>query len=275
MKKAKFLIPQLKARPQLLVLFLCLLLVVLAFTSQFTSQKSSNSDFFSEYPVITPKPFKSALPLQTSGVPQLMPWRGIIQPVISAGTAQVFLKVPTDQPVIFVGIDDGITKDPATKHWLVKSRLPFTMFLDNDAVKNNYAYFQELQAAGLGIENHTMTHPKLTRLNFNQQANEICAAADTYEKIFGRRPTLFRPPYGSWDENTRRAAWDCGMKAIIMWHAVVGNGAIQYQDTNNHFEPGDIVLMHFHPDLLEDMKAFAAQAEKDHLQVARLEDWIR
>lgn len=202
-------------------------------------------------------------------------WHGSTQPVASSpALAPILTKIPTTEPVVFLGIDDGWFKLPEVKDWLTEHRLPFTLFLVNDGIKDNYDYFRQLQSAGMTIQNHTLTHPDLNKLTLEQQQAEICGAADTYSAIFGRRPTLLRPPYGEVSELTRQAAASCGMKAIIMWHAKANGGSMQFQDDNQNLQPGDIVLMHFRPEFLKDMKAFIDQVSKDHLQIGRLEDWL-
>jgi len=173
-----------------------------------------------------------------------------------------------------LGIDDGWTKSPEAQSWLLQHKLPFTLFLENDAVKDNYDYFKPLQQAGMTIEDHTLTHPNLAKLSFDQQKAEICGAADTYQNVFGRRPTLLRPPEGGFNAATQQAAATCGLKAVIMWHAKANGGSMQFQDGNTHLSPGDIVLMHFRPEFLQDMDAFMKQVQQDHLQIARLEDYL-
>jgi peptidoglycan/xylan/chitin deacetylase (PgdA/CDA1 family) len=203
-------------------------------------------------------------------------WQGAPQQ-LTTNPAQipVLTRIPTDKPVVFLGIDDGLVKSPDAKDWLLSHKLPFTLFLEDDLVKGDYDYFRDLQAAGMTIEDHTISHPDLTTLTLDQQKAEICGAADAMQAAFGSRPALFRPPYGSVDETTRQAAAECGMKAIINWHAKANGGSIQFQDGNTHFLPGDIVLMHFRPEFLQDMKAFTDQVAADGLQVGRLEDWIQ
>jgi peptidoglycan/xylan/chitin deacetylase (PgdA/CDA1 family) len=207
---------------------------------------------------------------------QVNAWQGNAEPLPFV-TAQipVLTHIPTDKPVIFLGIDDGLVKSPEAKDWLINHKLPFTLFLEDDLVRGDYDYFRDLQAAGMTIEDHTISHPDLTTLTLDQQKVEICGAADAMHAAFGNRPALFRPPYGSVDETTRQAAAECGMKAIINWHAKANGGSIQFQDGNTHFLPGDIVLMHFRPEFLQDMKAFTDQVAADGLQVGRLEDWIQ
>jgi peptidoglycan-N-acetylglucosamine deacetylase len=222
------------------------------------------------------QPLPPPIILQPPPPPPITAWQGDAQPV-SSDPAQipVLSKVPTDKPVVFLGIDDGLVKSPEAQSWLISHKLPFTLFLVDDLVKNDYDYFRSFQNAGMTIEDHTITHADLATLNLDQQKAEICGGADKFQTAFGNRPTLFRPPYGSYNEITKQAAADCGMKALIIWHAKANGGSIQFQDGNTHFLPGDIVLMHFRPEFMQDMKAFTDQVQNDHMQVGRLEDWIQ
>lgn len=224
------------------------------------------------------KPAKKTSPSTTKlpKQPALSVWRGQVKPIQrKPGPARVISKVPTKQPVVFLTIDDGVTQTPETLSWLTMHHLPISLFLYNNAVKDDYPYFRRLQTFGLLIENHTLSHPQMTELSLDQQKAEICGAADTYAKVFARRPTLFRPPYALYNDDTRVAAAACGMHAIVMWDVVIDSGAMQYQSPNTHLAPGDIVLMHFKPNFMADIRTFSAQVEKDHLQVARLEDWLK
>jgi peptidoglycan/xylan/chitin deacetylase (PgdA/CDA1 family) len=197
------------------------------------------------------------------------------QPATSISTpAPVYYKLSTDQPLVFLGIDDGWTKSPEAQDWLVQRKLPFTLFLTDAAIKDNYGYFKALQQAGMTIEDHTLTHPDLAKLTLDQQKTEICGAADIYQNVYGLRPTLLRPPDGGYNSDTQQAAAACGMKAVIMWHAKANGGSLQFQDGNQHLLPGDIVLMHFRPEFLQDMAAFMKQVQQDNLQIGRLEDYL-
>ncbi|HSX17858.1 MAG TPA: polysaccharide deacetylase family protein [Candidatus Saccharimonadales bacterium] len=220
---------------------------------------------------------RSAPQAQTITSPAIAAWQGPIQPVNiqTSDMAPVILRVPTTEPVVFVGIDDGWVQAKPTQAWLIKHHLPFSLFLTNNGIKNDYGYFKKLQSAGMTIEDHSLTHPNLTKLNLDQQKAEICATADIYQTVFGRRPTLFRPPYGAYNDNTRRAAASCGIKAIVMWHVNVGTGGdVQFQSNSTHLQPGDIVLMHFNPEFLQDMQSLAEAVTQNHLQIGRLEDWL-
>ncbi len=224
--------------------------------------------------LVTP-PIPLLAPDPKPSVSQLQPGPSVPARTAAPALIPVLYQIKTSQPLIFLGIDDGVTQSSATLAWLTNQKLPFTLFLTDEEISNNYGYFAQLQGAGMSIQNHTLSHPDLNKLTLEQQTTEICGAADKYQVVYGQRPTLFRPPYGSFNDLTRQAATDCGMRAIVMWHAKVNNGSVQFQDGKTHLEPGDIVLMHFRPEFPKDIEAFTKQAKQDGLQIGRLEDWIQ
>ena len=219
---------------------------------------------------------KKPATVSTRPVAPLEAWHGPLQPLrIAAGPPPVITTVPTTEPVVFVTIDDGWVQTLENHDWLVSHHLPFSLFLSEAGVRNNHQYFQDLQSAGMTIQDHTVNHPSLAKLNLLAQQAEICGAADSYQNVFHHRPTLFRPPYGIFNALTQQASAACGMKAIVMWRATMQNGALQYQDNNTGLKAGDIVLMHFQPDLVANMQALAVELDKEHFQVAHLEDWLK
>ncbi len=222
-----------------------------------------------------PKPLPPAPPPKPPK-PTLEEWEGAVQPVaIAPASVPIIINIPTTEPVVFLTIDDGWIKPPDAHEWLMSHKLPFSLFLTDNGIKNDYNYFDSLQRSGMTIENHTASHINLTHLTLPQQQAEICGPADRYQATFGKRPALFRPPYGVYNELTRQAAAACGMKAIVLWRAVIDRGAMQFQQPDPHLVPGDIVLMHFSPDMMANLQVFINQAEQDHLKVARLEDWLQ
>ncbi len=188
--------------------------------------------------------------------------------------APVYSRIPTNQPVVFLTIDDGEHKNVEGLRFLQYHGMVASLFLNNSAINDNYDYFRQLQRMGSVIENHTLNHAILPKLSYEEQKREICANADIFAKTYGRRPTLFRPPGGFYDISTRQAAHDCGMKALVMWHAKVNNKAVQYQE-GDRLLPGDIVLMHFRAEMLQDLQAFDRALKDANLQVALLEDWLK
>ena len=189
------------------------------------------------------------------------------------GHPPVIDHVPTRRPVVFLTMDDGWEKDPAFPALLRKLRVPVTLFLTDRAIAGRYAYFRALRDAGADIEDHTLTHRTLTTLGASAQHEEICTAAARYAKEFGHRPTLFRPPGGTYDATTRAEARACGIRAIVQWRdSVQLNGRIKYQAAR--LRPGDIILMHFRPGLAADFPRVLARIHAQGMQLGRLADYV-
>ncbi len=196
------------------------------------------------------------------------------QVAIPAGPlAPVYHRVPTTDKVVFITIDDGWTKDPAFVDLVRKRKIPLTLFLTQTAARSNYDYFKQLQSLGAVIEDHTLSHPNLTKVDTAEKKHQICSTADTYADVFGRRPVLLRPPYGATDKQVQQAAAACGMKAVINWSETVNDAKVQYANGST-FAPGDIVLMHFVPDIVANMNALLATIHDQGYAVGHLEHYI-
>jgi peptidoglycan/xylan/chitin deacetylase (PgdA/CDA1 family) len=197
----------------------------------------------------------------------------VVTPITTNGMVPVFYSIKTNKPVVFLTIDDGIVKDPAARAFLIKHHMVASLFLNDSKIADNYEYFKKLQSDGNVIENHSVNHLNLTSLSYANQKKEICNNADKFATVFGKRPTLFRPPYGAFNDITRRAAADCGMTALIHWHAKANNGGVQFQQGNTLL-PGDIVLMHFRTEVIADLTAFDEATKNAKLTTVLLENWI-
>ncbi|WP_308012264.1 polysaccharide deacetylase family protein [Actinacidiphila acidipaludis] len=183
------------------------------------------------------------------GVPLLAPPPPppAVKPVrTGGGVIPVVSRVPTTRKIVFVTFDDGAEKDPRFVAMMRDLKVPFTMFLTDSIIKNDYGFFKPLQALGNPIEDHTLTHPDLRTRTFAQQHTEICGQQARLTHEYGTRPGLFRPPYGAYDSATRAAVKACGgLRAIILWRESMQIKNVAFQDPAKHFHPGDIILAHF------------------------------
>ena len=188
--------------------------------------------------------------------------------------APVLTQIQTDQPVIFLGVDDGDIKSPEALAFFESRKWPVSLFINQIHYGKNPGYFKSIVATGATIENHTNTHPNLLKLGFEQQKKEICESQKTHQDTFGATPKLFRPPFGNYNKDTQRAVKECGMIALINWKARVDEGKVWYQN-GDKLNRGEIVLMHFRPQIMGDLEAFEREITKQGLQLGRLEDWIK
>jgi peptidoglycan/xylan/chitin deacetylase (PgdA/CDA1 family) len=185
----------------------------------------------------------------------------------------VFSRIPTTNKVIFLGIDDGLVRDPAVANLLKQANIPFTMFLVKGEADAGADYFRQLQQYGGVVESHTITHPDLTKLSYGNVQNEVCGTLDDYQNLYGRRPTLFRPPYGNTNANVQTVAASCGFKAVVLWKGSTNDGRLDLQD-GTQLTPGDVILMHFRTDLLTNLQKVFDTCRQQGFAIASLEDYL-
>ncbi|MEW2305743.1 polysaccharide deacetylase family protein [Streptomyces sp. NPDC006655] len=192
----------------------------------------------------------------------------------------VFTTIPTRQKVVFLTIDDGANKDPDFLRMMSELKIPYSAFLSNYLVKDDYGFFRTMQAEGHTLNNHTLTHPYLPGLSYDEQKHEICGMQTIMKKQFGRAPTVFRPPYGNYNGDTLRAAKACGIKYAPIWDEEVFVDHWEYREWDRSLHPGDIVLTHFRGrddwdgTMVDDMRRFLNKVTRDGYAVARLEDYL-
>jgi peptidoglycan/xylan/chitin deacetylase (PgdA/CDA1 family) len=192
---------------------------------------------------------------------------------LPAGAVPFLSRIPTTQPVAFLTIDDGFVKTPEAPELIAAAHIPVTLFLTVNAVRDNPGYFRPMRQSGAVVEAHTITHADLRGKSYAFQRNEICGSADQLGQWYGRRPVLFRPPFGDKDSTTLRAAHDCGIRAVFMWKETVDKGRVRYQEGHG-VRPGDIILMHFRPAFVADFLAALRAIHRAGLTPALLEDYI-
>ncbi|TGB03276.1 polysaccharide deacetylase family protein [Streptomyces sp. MZ04] len=197
-----------------------------------------------------------------------------------AGLPPVFTTIPTKEKVVFLTIDDGAEKDPALLKMMSELKIPYTAFLSDYLVKEDYGYFKKMQSRGVSLNNHTLNHRYLPGLSYAGQRREICGMQDTIQKRYGKRPQLFRPPYGNYNEDTLRAAKSCGIKAVPLWASEAFADHMEWREWDRDLHPGDIILTHFRgredwkgtmPDMIR--RVMKTVTDKGYA-VARLEDYL-
>ncbi|MCF2126186.1 polysaccharide deacetylase family protein [Strepomyces sp. STD 3.1] len=196
------------------------------------------------------------------------------------GLPPVFTTVPTKEKIVFLTIDDGAEKDRAFLRMMSELKIPYTVFLTDEEIKDDYGYFKKMQARGVTLNNHTLSHPYLPGLSYAEQKREICGMQEVMEKRYGKRPVLFRPPFGNYNRDTLRAAKSCGIKYAPIWSEEVFVDHWEYREWDRDLHPGDIVLTHFRgredwDGTMTDMaRRFLNRITAEGYAVARLEDYL-
>lgn len=81
--------------------------------------------------------------------------------------------------------------DVLEKHGVVAS----FFLIANKISQENTAVIERAVKMGCDIENHTWSHPDMTKLTREQMIEEYDKCDEAIIKITGKKPVLFRPPY--------------------------------------------------------------------------------
>ncbi len=124
--------------------------------------------------------------------------------------------VETDKKQIAISFDAAWGNDDTETliNILKEYEVPATFFVVGAWVDKYPESVKQLNDAGHRIENHSNTHPHMPNLSASQMANELSACNEKIAKITGRTPTLFRCPYGDYNNQTITATADANMHCI-------------------------------------------------------------
>ncbi|MBE5802691.1 MAG: deacetylase [Clostridiales bacterium] len=162
-------------------------------------------------------------------------------------------------PIYSVQQDDKVLSISFDASWGADKTIPILDILDQYGVKTTFFLvggwvdkypdmLKEIVARGHEIGNHSDTHPHMSQLDESAIRKELHNMSDKVEKLTGVRPTLFRPPYGDYNNRVIQVSRAEGYEAVqwsidsLDWKDR-GTADIIKQCTHR-VEPGDIVLFH-------------------------------
>ena len=126
--------------------------------------------------------------------------------------------VQTDKKQIAISFDAAWGNDDTETliNILKEYDVPATFFVVGAWVDKYPESVKQLSDAGHQIQNHSNTHPHMPQLSVAQMTDEIESCNKKIENITGKCPTLFRPPYGDYD-NTTISTLDSLNMYTIQW----------------------------------------------------------
>ena len=91
-----------------------------------------------------------------------------------------------------------------------------TFFLCGVWVNAYPDYVKMIAAAGHEIGNHSLSHPHMNTLSREEVQQEISSLDDTIEQLTGSRCTLFRAPFGEYNNTVVTAVREIGYQ-VVQW----------------------------------------------------------
>ncbi len=131
---------------------------------------------------------------------------------------------------------------------LAKYNVKVTFFVVGDWVDKYPESVKALHDAGHEVMSHSAHHDHFNALSADQIAADLKLSCDKIEGVTGVRPTLFRPPYGEYDDHVITTTRAAGLEPI-QWDV----DSLDWKDLSasditkrvtSKVQPGSIILFH-------------------------------
>ena len=132
---------------------------------------------------------------------------------------------------------------------LGKYKVKATFFVVGSWVDKYPESVKQLSDAGHEINNHSNSHPHMPQLSVTQMTDELDACNEKISAITGKKPILFRAPYGDYDNTMLKTVTDNGMYTI-QWDVDSRDWKEEYttdmivRGVCDNVKSGSIVLFH-------------------------------
>ncbi|WP_332698841.1 polysaccharide deacetylase family protein [Halalkalibacter lacteus] len=125
---------------------------------------------------------------------------------------------------------------------------PATFFVMGKQIRQFPEEMKRIVNEGHGIANHTWNHPDLRRVWSSKVREEIQSTQAEMAKVVGKKPDLFRPPFGAYTKSDIAIFNEMGMRNIMWsvdtldWSGLSGDEIIAI--VKRDISPGGIILQH-------------------------------
>lgn len=177
---------------------------------------------------------------------------------LQAGATEV-LAVKKVLPVYSVERDDRVISVTFDASWGGDKTMAILDLLDEYDAKATFflvgiwvdkypELVREIHSRGHEIGNHSDSHPYMTQISESKMRQELDGMSDKIEALIGERPTLFRPPYGDYNNKVVTVSRDEGYEVVqwsidsLDWKNRGVDDLVKRATTN--VQPGDIILFH-------------------------------
>ena len=208
-----------------------------------------------------------------------------------ATSAQVFFgyaprKVPiynvdTSEKQVAISFDAawGVDKTEEILSVLEEFNVTATFFLVGFWVDDYPEMVKAIDEAGCEIGTHSNTHPDMAKLSANEVKEELSTSIEKIEAVTGKEVTLFRAPFGSYNNTLLDSAEELGLKTIqwdvdtLDWKGLSGS------EMNNRVlskvKNGSIILMHNNSDnIIEGLRLILLSLQNMGYEIGSVSDLV-
>ena len=131
---------------------------------------------------------------------------------------------------------------------LSKNQVKATFFMVGDWVEKFPDAVKKIYESGNEIANHSESHPHVNNLSYEKNVEEITKCSERVKEITGKPTTLYRGPYGEYNDTVLKAA-EASNHIVIQWNIDSLDykgltGEQMWERIRPKLEKGSIILMH-------------------------------
>ena len=189
--------------------------------------------------------------------------------------------VDTEEKVVSISFDAawGDQYTGEILEILDKYNVKTTFFLVGFWVDKYPDMVKKIKERGHDVENHSTTHPHMSKLSSEQIAKELNSTGDKIMEITGERPFLFRPPFGDYNNRLIETASQNGYYTIqwdvdsLDWKELGAKPVVDRVTRN--VKKGSIVLFHNNAKyVLEYLPLVLERLQKDGYKIVPISELI-
>ena len=158
--------------------------------------------------------------------------------------------VKTEEKKVALTFDCAWSADdiPQILEVLEKNNIKATFFLVGSWVDKYPEAVKQIAQKGHDVANHSDTHAHVNNISYEENIKEIQDCSKKIEKLTGKKTTLYRGPYGEYNDTVIKAAKAQNHEVIqwnidtLDWKSLTGEEMIERIEKN--LKSGSILLLH-------------------------------
>ena len=152
--------------------------------------------------------------------------------------------VETEEPKLAISFDAawGCERTEKILDILKKYEVTATFFLTNIWLEDYPDMAKKIADAGHEIAMHSVSHPHMPQLSREEMQQELDGNAQMIQEITGGHPSLFRFPFGDYDNASMNILHENGIDAI-QWSI----DSLDWQESKTAEEIAERVMLGLHP----------------------------
>ena len=160
--------------------------------------------------------------------------------------------VQTDKPQVALSFDAAWGHEDTAQIMdiLAKHNVKVTFFMTGGWVESFPEDVKYIASQGHDLGNHSENHKNMSQLSDEEIRSELQKVHDKVKTLTGQDMTLFRPPYGDYDDQVVTVSRDMGYYPVqwdvdsLDWKDYGTESIIKTVLNHRHLGNGSIILMH-------------------------------